>query len=469
MKQQRKRIRKCIAILMTLAMVISLGSGITLPRQAQAAGYGLSDPVTDSTGVTTWDCVYFGNYYQSDATGTTKEPIKWRVLSVDGDDAFLLADQNLDAKPYNTSYTSVTWETCTLRSWLNGYGASANVEETDYSSDNFLDTAFTAEERAAIRQTTVVNEDNYGTEGGNDTTDQVYLLSIAEASNAEYGFNSEFQTESKTREAKNTVYAKSQGAWAPKSEEYEGDGCWWLRLPGSLSGYASGVSSHGWGSYYYYYVDIEVVTVRPVLHLNLSSASLWSYAGKVSSEEGSSATTEPAATAEPAMTKAPNPAATATTKPTAEPATTATAQPATTKAPNPAATATTKPTTEPATTEAPNPAATATTKPTAQPDQTGSTGTVKKNPVKKLSGIKKLTIKRGTAKKVTIKVEAKNNARKTTDQPGMQISNKKRITVSAKKLEKGKYTFKIRAKKKGKVTITIKIGKKKHRIQIECK
>lgn len=441
MKQQMKRIRKCIAILMTLAMVISLGSEITLPRQAQAAGYGLSDPVMDSTGVTTWDCVYFGNYYQSDATGTTKEPIKWRVLSVDGDDAFLLADQNLDAKPYNTSYTSVTWETCTLRSWLNGYGASANVEETDYSSDNFLDTAFTAEERAAIRQTTVVNEDNYGTEGGNDTTDQVYLLSIAEASNAEYGFNSEFQTESKTREAKNTVYAKSQGAWAPKSEEYEEDGCWWLRSPGSLSGYASGVSSHGWGSYYYYYVDIEVVTVRPVLHLNLSSASLWSYAGKVSSEEGSSATTELAATAEPAMTKAPNPAATATTKPTAEPATT----------------------------EAPNPAATATMKPTAQPDQTVSTGTVKKNPVKKLSGIKKLTIKRGTAKKVTIKVEAKNNARKTTDQPGMQISNKKRITVSAKKLEKGKYTFKIRAKKKGKVTITIKIGKKKHRIQIECK
>lgn len=449
MKQQRKRIRKCIAILTTLAMMISLGSRITLPWQAQAAGYGLSDPVTDSTGVTTWDCVYFGNYYQSDATGTTKEPIKWRVLSVDGDDAFLLADQNLDAKPYSTSYTSVTWETCTLRSWLNGYGASDNVEGTDYSGDNFLDTAFTAEEQAAIRRTTVVNEAYQGIESGNDTTDQVYLLSIAEASNASYGFNSEFQTESKTREAKNTVYAKSQGAWAPESEEYEGDGCWWLRSPGSLSGYASGVSSHGWGSYYYYYVDIEVVTVRPVLHLNLSSASLWSYAGKVSSEEGSSATTEPAATAEPAMTKAPNPAATATTKPTAEPATIATAQPATT--------------------EAPNPAAMATTKPTAQPDQTGSTDTVKKNPVKKLSGIKKLTIKRGTVKKVTIKVEAKNNACKTTDQTGMQISDKKRITVSAKKLEKGKYTFKIRAKKKGKVTITIKIGKKKHRIRIECK
>lgn len=291
MKQQRKRIRKCIAILMTLAMVLSMGTGITLPRQAQAAGYGLSNPVTDSNGVTTWDCVYFGNYYQSDATGNTKDPIKWRVLSVDGDDAFLMADQNLDAKPYNTSYVDVTWETCTLRSWLNGYGASANVEETDYSSDNFLDTAFTAEERAAIRQTTVVNEDNshYGTEGGNDTTDRVYLLSIAEACNASYGFNSTFDTNSKTRVSTNTAYT------AGKSGMYSVGAAddWWLRSPGSYSYGASLVYYYGYGSYYYTRVYRDYVAVRPALHLNLSSSPLWSYAGTVSSEGGSSATAAP--------------------------------------------------------------------------------------------------------------------------------------------------------------------------------
>ena len=37
-----------------------------------------------------------------------------------GNDAFLLADQNLDAKPYNEEDTDVTWATCTLRTWLNG-------------------------------------------------------------------------------------------------------------------------------------------------------------------------------------------------------------------------------------------------------------------------------------------------------------------------------------------------------------
>ena len=75
MKQQRKRIRKCIAILTTLAMVLSLGAGITLPRKAQAAGYGLSNPVTDSNGVTTWDCVYFGNYPTEYKLMPTPKPV----------------------------------------------------------------------------------------------------------------------------------------------------------------------------------------------------------------------------------------------------------------------------------------------------------------------------------------------------------------------------------------------------------
>ena len=289
-----KKTKKLIAFLITLAMILSLGSGVAMPRKAQAADHGLKNPVTDSNGVITWDCVYFGNYYQSDATGTTKDPIKWRVLSVDGDDAFLLADQNLDAKAYNTSYTSVTWETCTLRSWLNGYGASANVENTDYSSDNFIDTAFTAAEQSAIRQTNVINEDNpeYGTEGGNDTMDQVYLLSVAEASSASYGFNSNYRTESKTREAKNTSYAKEQGASTTTSTQYEGNGDWWLRSPRNISRYASYVNYDGCG-YYSMHVDYCHAAVRPALHLNLSSSNLWSYAGTVSSEGGSQSTSSP--------------------------------------------------------------------------------------------------------------------------------------------------------------------------------
>ena len=283
MKRKTKRL---LARLLALVMVLSLCE-ITLGQSKPVkAAVGLQNPTTNENGVTTWDCIYFGNYYQSNSS--TKEPIKWRVLSVNGNDAFLLADQNLDAKPYNEEDTDVTWATCTLRTWLN---------------DAFLNTAFTSAEQAAIKNTTVVNDDNpyYGTEGGENTTDKVYLLSIAETSNTAYGFNGEFNTSSNTREAKNTAYAKECGAW----ETYEGNGCWWLRSPGDNSRSASDVYSGGYGDDTGGTVDIDGGAVRPALHLNLSSSTLWSYAGKVTAEGGSGssqATSTPTPTSKPTPT-----------------------------------------------------------------------------------------------------------------------------------------------------------------------
>ena len=275
MKRKTKRL---LAKFLALVMVLSLCE-ITLGQSTPAkAAASLQNPTTDGNGVTTWDCIYFGNYYQSNSS--TKEPIKWRVLSVDGNDAFLLADQNLDAKPYNEEDTDVTWATCTLRTWLNG---------------TFLNTAFTSAEQTAIKNTTVVNEDNpyYGTEGGVNTIDKVYLLSIAEASNTAYGFNGEFRTESETREAKSTAYAKWQGPW-------------WLRSPGGSSEGASAVNfGTGYGPNAGYCVFVAYGLVRPVLHLNLSSSTLWRYAGKVTANVGggsSQATPTPTPTSKPTPT-----------------------------------------------------------------------------------------------------------------------------------------------------------------------
>ena len=290
MKRKTKRL---LAKLLALVMVLSLCE-ITLGQSTPAkAAVSLQNPTTDGNGVTTWDCIYFGNYYQSNSS--TKEPIKWRVLSVNGNDAFLLADQTLDAKPYNEKFTDVTWATCTLRAWLNG---------------TFLNTAFTSAEQAAIRNTTVVNEDNpyYGTEGGENTTDKVYLLSIAEASNTAYGFNGEFDTSSNTREAKNTAYAKECGASTATSAEYEGNGWWWLRSPGYNSDFASDVDSIGCGVDYGHSVYDDNYAVRPALHLNLSSSTLWSYAGKVTSEGGGGSSQA-----------TPTPMPTQTSKPTSTP------------------------------------------------------------------------------------------------------------------------------------------------------
>lgn len=287
---KRRKTKRLLAGVLAVVMVLSVCQ-ITLRQPVSVkAAVSLQNPTTNGNGVTTWDCIYFGNYYQSNSS--RKEPIKWRVLSVHGNDAFLLADQNLDAKPYNNKRANVTWSTCTLRTWLNG---------------TFLNTAFTSAEQTAIRNTTVVNDDNpyWDTEGGENTTDKVYLLSIAEASNTAYGFNGTFDDDSEARGAKNTSYAKECGAKMSPYTEYEGNGFWWLRLPGSNSFNAAFVNMGGYGYFNGWDVNSDDFAVRPALHLNLSSSTLWRYAGKVTANVGgcsSQATPTPTPTSKPTPT-----------------------------------------------------------------------------------------------------------------------------------------------------------------------
>lgn len=253
--------------------------------------YGIQNPRTDENGDVTWDCIYFGNYWQEDTNkdGTadkndSKTPIKWRVLSVDGDDAFLMADKNLDVHSYNYSESgnhSVTWETCTMRSWLNGYGAGENVENMDYSGNCFLNHAFTEEERQAISTTSVVNKDNpeYGTEGGNDTQDKVYLLSYEELTNPSYGFVSSTTEMTRTRWAYNTAYTAAGGEIKGKMQGTDRYEYWWSRSPGKYSLNAVLVFADGKITDIYG-VCYTTVAVRPVLHLNLAALpDSWSGAG----------------------------------------------------------------------------------------------------------------------------------------------------------------------------------------------
>ena len=247
-------------------------------------------PSVDTEGVTTWNCVYFGNYKQS--ASFDKKPIEWRVLSVSGNDAFVVADQVLDCKLYNDqvvektdsdeeTYTdcSCTWETCTLRDWLNGTNT--------YTGDNtaFINTAFTDEERNAIIETNVVNDDNpsYNTEGGNNTTDKIYLLSIGEASNTSYGFDGTFDEESKTRQARGTDYAYINGAYRITDTIYAGNCYWWLRSPGDNNRNAMDVNDGGRGDDHGNNISRGDYAVRPALHVNISSSSVKA-AGTVSSE-----------------------------------------------------------------------------------------------------------------------------------------------------------------------------------------
>lgn len=69
--------------------------------------------------------------------------------------------------PYHQTQEAVTWEKCSLRKWLN----------SDFLTDNFSEA-----ERKRILTVDVKNDDNseYGTSGGNDTQDKVFLLSSSE-------------------------------------------------------------------------------------------------------------------------------------------------------------------------------------------------------------------------------------------------------------------------------------------------
>ena len=250
------------------------------------------DSSTESGKKVTWNCLWFGSYPQSQITAedgeiytiltnidnwnkngdviieNTKyhktekdyfkyEPIKWRVLQSENGEAFLLSDVILDKQLYNENDKYVTWEKSSLRAWLN---------------KKFIKRAFIDEEREKINITEIINQDNpvYGTEGGNNTFDKIFLLSLSEVSEQQDGEKYGF-LDDEIRACGKSDFSKT-GSW------------WWLRSPGKDSGNAAEVSCDGWVDRNGRYVSNGDDGVRPALHLNLSSSNLFSYAGTVSSD-----------------------------------------------------------------------------------------------------------------------------------------------------------------------------------------
>lgn len=195
--------------------------------------------------------VTFGSYYQSN--NSTKEPVEWLVLDYDASTnrALLISRYALDCKKYNEKRVDITWEKCTLRSWLNG---------------KFLQAAFSAEEQKAIPTVTVSADKNpsFSTSPGNATQDKVFLLSIAEVN--KYFKNDE------ARKCAPTQYAINNKAG--KSSSYKVDGkatCfWWLRSPGCNSRLTTDVYDGGTVDYDGLIVDYSLEAVRPALYIDLN-------------------------------------------------------------------------------------------------------------------------------------------------------------------------------------------------------
>lgn len=190
---------------------------------------------------------YNGNlYYREGKRIFEYAPIQWRVLSVANDEIYIMSENVLDRKQYNSSSTSITWADCTLRTWLNGY---------------FYNLAFSSSEKQAIQTTRLINENNsnYGTSGGIDTYDRVWIPSRSDVTNKASGFSSDVFDSA--RMARTTAYSY-------------GSSHWWLRTPGDRHTAACFV----WDC------DGELNTgginvcdytcgVRPAMKLNLNSSS----------------------------------------------------------------------------------------------------------------------------------------------------------------------------------------------------
>ena len=109
-------------------------------------GKGGSVPLSEAE---VGDLVCMGVYQQT-RDAEENEPIYWRVLDKDGDRLLLLSDKLLDSFSYNYNpdqevLTDLTWETCSLRAFLND------------AEGGFL-TMFTEEEIARMLETHLENK-----------------------------------------------------------------------------------------------------------------------------------------------------------------------------------------------------------------------------------------------------------------------------------------------------------------------
>lgn len=148
------------------------------------------------------------------------EPLIWRVLEVEDGTALLMSDSAIDCEPFQSVLQDVSWENCTLRSYLNGYSADQNTASIDYSDDNFLDKAFTKEEQNAILEYYVRNEENYyfDVDSGNTTMDKIFLPAESELfihdSSVIHGFSRRDEVADRAKQFQPTDYALFKGAWS---------------------------------------------------------------------------------------------------------------------------------------------------------------------------------------------------------------------------------------------------------------
>jgi len=200
--------------------------------------------VPDVMFVTIGESIMFGGY-------------KWIVLDIKDGKALIITESAIACRPYNETIVSVTWATCTLRTYLNG---------------EFYN-KFSDADKARIIETNIIHKDNqlYGATGGLTTNDKIFLLSLEEV--VLYFGDSGLWANRPTPtteliddsfNAERVDYTVKEFSYGSKRWNANVAGWWWLRSPGRGGVYPAYVSSSAriW--------RVEMVAcLRPALWLNL--------------------------------------------------------------------------------------------------------------------------------------------------------------------------------------------------------
>ena len=172
---------------------------------------------------------------------------KWRVLDVQDERTLLLMENIWDFRPYHNEREEITWERSYLRQILNN--------EFYYS--------FPQADREKIIKTSVSTPNNhwFRTDGGADTEDYVFLLSLEEIVNY-LGDSGQFGIRQIPRNHISDQYNGARRAYDLTGNiEF-----WWSRSPGNDANRASNVT-HGGGVNMFGIIVSNGGGVRPALWL----------------------------------------------------------------------------------------------------------------------------------------------------------------------------------------------------------
>ncbi len=262
----RKLFNKSFAVLLSATVTLSIFQFVP----------GLFSISVNADTTSVGDIITFGKYEQDNNLSNGSEDIEWIVLDKKDGKVLLLSKYGLDTKKVcddpDIGYEA-TWESSKTRLWLNG---------------DFYSSAFSTDEQNKIYTTQIINEDvgpytktvyddnlnatdiSYYVDGGNNTEDKVFLLSVDEV-------NSYVSADDRICFA--TDYAIANGAWtvmrnAP--DAYDKDSSyWWTRTIGEEKWWTSAVLYDGSYGYKNYSISnlAEGITVRPAMWVDETIAT----------------------------------------------------------------------------------------------------------------------------------------------------------------------------------------------------